>query len=132
MADEMTTPALHETRELIVRGGLPGGLAYASAGTLEWHREPGESEASFLARVRREAQGTQASYLIFSGLSNGDHSMRNERVEGHLQEHARLSGGGAVRADDTPCEKAEPIVGANGGAKMEKVAERTDKARKGK
>ena len=51
---------------LVIRGGLPGGITHAEAGSQIWLRCPGEDERVFMRRVR-VAAGVSAA-ITWGGL----------------------------------------------------------------
>lgn len=60
----------HGEGVVIIRvvGGLGGEPQHASAGVLEWTREPGETLASFEARATAGAAAAATRVLVLGGL----------------------------------------------------------------
>ena len=53
---------------ICIRGGLPGELCHASAGSLHFVREPGETIAEFKDRAWRAAAERGEAFCVFGGL----------------------------------------------------------------
>ncbi len=58
-----------QPEEIVIHGGLPDANPFDRAGAaLSWHRQPGESEEAFRARVLAEAEAAGAEHVVFGGL----------------------------------------------------------------